>query len=721
MVYNIPYRRNAMNTIDTIIQYKRTTGKTVTELSQETGIPYGTLSKILGGTTKSIKAEYIDKLNSALGIGNTTNTANHTTANNQYLGFVKVAASTIDTHLGDPQANANEIVSRLCALSSNNVKLACFAELCVTGYSCGDMMYGHTLLNGALDSLQYIIDSTKHMDILFAVGMPIMVDSKLYNTAVAIHMGRILAVVPKTNLPTYNEFYEKRLYHPAPSYTTNIKLLGQDTLFGTDIIIVNDNQPSIRLAIEVCEDIWVAIPPSARHTNHGANIVFNLSASNDWAGKSHYRRQLVTNQSAKCICGYIYTSAGIGESTSDGVFGGHNLIAENGTLIAESQLFSNSDTVVELDTLYIDAERNKRHNLINDIGNSYSYVHYNSHVPNPTKLIRKYATNPFVMGDPNKYSDTILTLTSQALAHRLRTIHCNHMVLGLSGGLDSALALLICTRACDILAVPHTNIHCYTMPCFGTTSRTKNNSILLADSVGASIETIDISASVAMHLSDIGHNGTTADITLENAQARERTQILMDKANMVGGIVIGTGDMSEIALGWCTYNGDHMSMYAVNSSIPKTSIRLIVKETAHKYGGKLKDILLDILDTPISPELLPTDSNSSPQLTEDNVGPYQLHDFFLHCIAGCNYTPQKTLFVAHETLGKSYTTATIYKWLRVFLQRFFTQQFKRNSMPDGPKVSYLSLSPRADWRMPSDMSSRLWIEQLDNYYNSLTK
>lgn len=709
-----------MNTIDTIIQYKRTSGKTVSQLAQDTNIPYGTLSKILSGTTKSIKPEYLAKLNGALGITNTaTATANSSTTSTPYMGFVKVAASTIDTHLGDTRANATEIIDRLHQLSRDNVKLACFAELSVTGYSCGDMMYSHTLLQGALDSLQCIIDSTKHLDILFAVGMPIMIDSRLYNTAVAIHMGKILAVVPKTNLPTYNEFYEKRLYHPAPSYTTNIKLLGQDTLFGTDIIIVNDNEPSIRLAIEVCEDIWVAIPPSSRHTNHGANIVFNLSASNDWAGKSDYRRQLVSNQSAKCICGYIYTSAGIGESTSDSVFGGHNLIAENGTLLAESQLFSNSDTVVELDTLYIDAERNKRHNLINDIDNNYSYVHYTSNISNATKLVRRYPTNPFVMGNANNYSETILTLTSQALAHRLRTIHCQNMVLGLSGGLDSALALLICTRACDILSLSRTNIKCYTMPCFGTTHRTKSNSILLAEAVGASIETIDISASVAQHLSDIGHNGTTADITLENAQARERTQILMDKANMVGGIVIGTGDMSEIALGWCTYNGDHMSMYAVNSSIPKTSIRLIVKETAHKLGRKAKDILLDILDTPISPELLPTDSNSSPQLTEDNVGPYQLHDFFLHCIAGCNYSAQKTLFVTAQTLGKIYTTATIYKWLRVFIQRFFTQQFKRNSMPDGVKVSYLSLSPRADWRMPSDMSSKLWLDELDSYYNSL--
>ncbi len=705
-----------MTTLQNILQSKRAKGLTVSQLSQMTNIPYGTLSKILAGTTKSIKAEYIDALTLALGIDTSTDS---TSTSQPYMGYVKVAASTIDTHLANPAANAKETIARINSLHAQGVKLACFAELSITGYSCGDLMYSHTLLNGALDALNSVIQSTKHLDILFAVGMPLLIDSRLYNCAVVVHMGIILAVVPKTNLPNYNEFYEKRLYHPAPSHNSTITLLGQSVLFGTDIIIVNDSQPSIRLAIEVCEDIWVAIPPSARHTNNGANVVFNLSASNDWAGKSDYRRQLVSGQSAKCICGYIYTSAGIGESTSDGVFGGHNLIAENGALLAESKLFTNSDTIVELDTLYLDAERNKRHNLINELDSNYSYVHYNSNIDTPTSLLRSYSDTPFVMGDPDQYCDSVMQLCSQALAHRLRAIHCQQMVLGLSGGLDSALALLICTRACDILQLPRTNIHCYTMPCFGTTSRTKNNSILLPQQLGASITEIDISASVSLHLSDIGHDGTTADITLENAQARERTQILMDKANMVGGIVIGTGDMSEIALGWCTYNGDHMSMYGVNSSIPKTSIRLIVADQAVKLGGKTKDILLDILHTPISPELIPTTSTTSPQLTEDSVGPYELHDFFLHCIAGCNYSAQKTLFVAHATLGDRYDISTIYRWLRVFIQRFFTQQFKRNSMPDGAKVSYLSLSARTDWRMPSDASSALWLTELDNYYNSL--
>lgn len=710
------------NIIKIINNERKLQGYTVLQLAQASNIAVGTLNKILSGTTKSIKSNYVDRLCKVLGIDNALpigNVDNTTTRDN--FGYVTVASSTVPIALASPMCNAKTIVDRLHRLKAQGVDMVCMQELGVSGYCCGDLLLSHALQQGCIDALQYIVSNTATLDILFCVGMPIMVDSRLYNCAVTCHKGSIIAVTPKGHLPNYNEFGEKRHFQHAPDGNTTINLLGQSVPFGLDIIIVNRLHPSVRLSVEICEDIWVAIPPSSRHANAGANIIFNLSASNERVGKAQYRRQMIKTQSAKCVCGYVYCSSGDGESTSDTVFGGHNMIAENGILLGESQLFENGDIISEIDTYFLDCERNRLHN---DFAKSdtHTVVYYDGAIARKDKLVRKYKQTPFVphITDTERL-ESILRIQSHGLSQRIKHINCDKAVIGVSGGLDSTLALLVATRAMHLLDKPNSDIIAITMPCFGTSNRTKNNALSLANALGCDTKVIDIGDSVRQHLMDIGHDGTTCDTAFENAQARERTQVLMDTSNMVNGLVVGTGDMSELALGFCTYNGDHMSMYSVNAGVVKTLARQLVTYEANRLGKQLKAILNDIVSTPVSPELLPTDNGNITQVTEDIIGPYVLHDYFLYHMLRIGSCPAKILYTATQAFDNVYDVATIYKWLKVFLKKFFSQQFKRNCMPDGVKVGRVSLSPRADWHMPSDAHATLWIEELDNYYNSLAR
>lgn len=715
-----------MNNLSNIIKFhKDKCNITLQELSSRTGIALSTLSKIINGTTKSIKTETLIKIANVLdfSIEEINNHMSKLTKSNEFFGFVKVCAVSLDVSLANPLENSHRIVNKVKELYEKGVKIAAFQELGLTGYTCGDLFYHNTLQNGALKGLNHIINQTSSMDILFAIGIPLNIDNLLYNCAVVLHKGVILAVIPKTFLPNYNEFYEKRQFYPAPNTTRHITLLNQTVAFGTDVIIKCENQPSIRIAVEICEDLWTVNPPSSRHSINGANIILNLSASNECVGKGNYRSQLVSSQSARCVCAYIYSSASLGESTSDIVFSGHNIIAENGKILSSTDLFSTDNAICEIDTVFLDSERIKLFNNNYNTTN-YTVVKYNGIISNPTQLERVFPKLPFVpMGNRHldKRSKEILNIQAYALASRIKHINTKSLVIGVSGGLDSALALLVCVRSIDIIKGDRKNIIAVTMPCFGTTKRTKTNSEKLAESLGVTLRVIDISASVKSHLKDINHDSVTTDITYENAQARERTQVLMDIANQTNGIVIGTGDMSELALGWATYNGDHMSMYGVNCSIPKTLIKHLVRYEANRLQSSAKAVLLDILDTPVSPELIPHKNNTIVQVTEDIVGPYILHDFFMFCLVRLYYSPSKILYLSHQVFEKDYDLDTIYKWLNVFIKRFFAQQFKRNCLPDGIKVGSVSLSPRGDLRMPSDAKSSLWLRELQSYYNSIVK
>ena len=630
-------------------------------------------------------------------------------------GFVSVACGTPKLRLADCNYNAEQTFTLMRKAEKAGAKVLVLPELGLTGYSCGDLFYQDTLLRASEEALSTVLAATRNLEVVTAVGMPLRVNNKLYNCAVIIQKGTILGVVPKTHLPNYGEFYEKREFATAPEENGTVTLLGKPVPFGNKLVFRCANMPDLALGFEVCEDMWAPCSPAVDLTAAGATVIGNLSASNDIIGKDSYRRQLVTMQSAKLLCGYVYTSAGEGESSSDVVFGAHQMIAENGTMLAERR-FDGGLLVSEVDVQKLCYER--RRTQMFDKTPAVWEVPF-SLTLSETKLTRYVAPQPFVpegKEDRDARCREILLIASLGLKQRLEHTGAKTAVVGLSGGLDSTLAVLITGLAMKMLDRPMTDIVAVTMPCFGTTDRTKNNAVILAERMGATLKTVDISASVRSHFKDIGHDMEDHSVTFENGQARERTQVLMDIANQTGGLVIGTGDLSELALGWCTYNGDHMSMYGVNCSIPKTLVRHLVGYLARDNAEKdqeLHDVLEDILDTPVSPELLPAVQGKISQKTEDLVGPYELHDFFLYYMLRWGFSPAKIYRLAVYALGKQYSREVILKWLKTFYRRFFTQQFKRNCVPDGPKIGSVAMSPRGDWRMPSDAKMNLWQAELD--------
>ena len=630
-------------------------------------------------------------------------------------GFITVACGTPKLRLADCDYNAEQTFTLMRKAEKAGATVLVLPELGLTGYTCGDLFYQDALLRGAEQALATVLEATRNLEVVTAVGLPLRVNNKLYNCAAIIQKGAILGVVPKTHLPNYSEFYEKRQFAAAPAENGTVTLFGKSVPFGNKLVFRCAAMPDLALGFEICEDMWAPCSPAVDLAAAGATVVGNLSASNDIIGKDAYRRQLVTMQSAKLLCGYVYTSCGEGESSSDVVFGAHQMIAENGTMLAERR-FDGGMLVSEVDVQKLAYER--RRTQMFDQAPAVWEVPFSLTVSD-TKLTRYVAPQPFVpegKEDRDARCREILLTASLGLKQRLEHTGAKTAVVGLSGGLDSTLAVLITGLAMKMLDRPMTDIVAVTMPCFGTTDRTRNNAVILAEQMGATLRTVDISNSVRSHFKDIGHDMEDHSVTFENGQARERTQVLMDIANQSGGIVIGTGDLSELALGWCTYNGDHMSMYAVNCSIPKTLVRHLVAYLARDNAKKdeaLHDVLEDILDTPVSPELLPAVQGQISQKTEDLVGPYELHDFFLYYMLRWGFSPRKVYRLAVYALGGQYSREVILKWLKTFYRRFFSQQFKRNCVPDGPKIGSVALSPRGDWRMPSDAKMNLWQAELE--------
>ena len=631
-------------------------------------------------------------------------------------GFIKVAAGTPRIKVADCDHNAGQIIALMEEAAAQGVKVLALPELCVTGYTCGDLFLQETLLRGAEDALARILEETSALDMLTAVGLPVRGQNELYNCAAVISKGRILGLVPKNHIPNYGEFYEARWFTSGEGMDSSVTLCGQYPDLYSRQLFVCEEMPNLTVGVELCEDLWAVAPPSTHLAALGATVILNLSASNEAAGKSAYRRQLVAGQSARLVCGYVYADAGEGESTTDLVFAGHNMIAENGTLLAEKR-FDTGLTVSEIDVDRLAFERRKM-NTYDTLTTNWVRTAF-SLCTEETELTRPVGKNPFVpadTGDRRERCEEIFTIAALGLKKRLEHTGAACAVVGLSGGLDSTLALLIAARAFDMLGRPRREILAVTMPCFGTTSRTKSNAQVLAERIGAEFRTVDIGEAVRVHFRDIGQSMDDLSVTFENGQARERTQVLMDLANQRGGLVIGTGDLSELALGWATYNGDHMSMYGVNGSIPKTLVRHLTDYAAgeaERRDPELAAVLRDILDTPVSPELLPPKEGEIAQRTEDLVGPYELHDFFLYYAVRWGFSPRKVFRLALYALEEDHDRETILKWLKNFYRRFFTQQFKRSCLPDGPKVGSLALSPRGDWRMPSDAAYALWMQELE--------
>ena len=631
-------------------------------------------------------------------------------------GFLKAAAFSPALRVADCTYNAQQILADVQAAAARGVKLAVFPEFCLTGYTCGDLFLQHTLQTGALDALQTVLDGTRTLDTVVLVGLPLLIHGKLYNCAAVLCRGQLLGLVPKTYLPNYGEFYEKRQFTPGSTEVETITVCGQQVPFGTSLLFRCRSMPSFVLGVELCEDLWSALPPSTFHALAGATVIANLSASDETVGKAEYRRALVSNQSARLLCGYLYASAGHGESTQDMVFAGHDLIAENGTLLAETAPFAGGIAETEIDCQRMEAERarNTSFELSRD---GYTTVEFDLELTE-TPLTRWIDPAPFVPGDPKRRAERcelILKMQADGLAKRLEHAHAKTAVIGISGGLDSCLALLVAVRAMKQLGRPASDVLAVTMPCFGTTHRTRSNAEILCDELQVSFKEIDIAETVHSHFRDIGQDESVLDVTFENGQARVRTLELMDTANRTGGLVVGTGDLSELALGWATYNGDHMSMYGVNAGVPKTLVRHIVQYVADTCGQPvLRDVLVDILDTPVSPELLPSAADGTiAQQTEKLVGPYELHDFYLYYVLRFGFGPAKIYHLALAAFAGRYEPEVLLAWLRNFYRQFFAQQFKRSCLPDGPKVGSVTLSPRADWRMPSDACNALWLKELD--------
>ena len=616
-------------------------------------------------------------------------------------GFIKVGAAAPEIRVADTEFNGSNIIACVKAAAEQGVKLLALPELCITGYTCGDLFGQRTLIDAAKEQLCRVMAETKELDIIFAVGLPMLKGGKLINTAAVVYKGELLGTVGKKNLPNYNEFYEKR------NFTESAE---------EPVIFRCRQMPEFSFGIEICEDLWVCEPPSVKLAAAGAEIILNLSASNEMIGKSDYRRSLVTGQSGRLICGYVYSSAGDGESTTDLVFSGHSLIAENGMLLSETELFQNKLIVSEIDVYRLAFERQKNTVFPAYCEEGVCVKEFDMEL-SETKLTRYVSGTPFVpssSGNRAQRCGEILLMQSSGLKKRVIHTNAKSLVIGISGGLDSCLALLAAVKAVDLLGRSRKDIIAVTMPCFGTTERTKNNAVRLCEALGVTLREVNITESVLRHFEDIGHDPENRNVVYENGQARIRTLVLMDIANEENGLVVGTGDLSELALGWATYNGDHMSMYGVNGGVPKTLVRHIVGFYADTCGNDgLKETLYDILDTPVSPELLPAENGKISQITEDLVGPYELHDFFLYYAVRWGFSPKKIYRLAVYALGDKYDNATVLKWLKNFYGRFFSQQFKRSCLPDSPKVGSVTLSPRGDWRMPSDAVKAVWVKELE--------
>ena len=620
--------------------------------------------------------------------------------------MIKVACATNDVIIANPTQNTKNILKIIDDSKDLDLDILLFPELCISGYSCGDLFYLDSLLQSVLENIEKIRKHTYKNHTLIFVGAPIEFNDKLYNCAIAICDGRILGVVPKSNLPGYGEFYEHRQFSAYNGENTQIIINEKIYPFGTKLIFSNKYQTRLKVACELCEDLWAVITPSTNHALAGANIIVNLSASNELYGKDIDRKNLVKSTSNRLICGYMYASAGNGESTQDIVYSGHNIIAENGNILKESELFENELIVSEIDLDLIMAARRKNTSFKSIDSKDYQIIYFEKKLSIKNELVRQINPFPFITpkdDDSLEFAKRIIKLQTMGLVKRMQHINCKNVVLGLSGGLDSTLALIVCIEAFKYLKLDFKGIHTITMPCFGTSSRTYNNALKLSNILNTTLKNISIKDSVIQHLKDLNHPIEINDITYENAQARERTQILFDYANMINGIVIGTGDLSELALGWCTYNGDHMSNYCVNSSVPKTLVKYLVKAYAF-INEDLKEVLFDILQTPISPELLPTKDDIIVQVTEDVVGPYELIDFFIYYLLKYKFETKKIFYYATHAFKGKYSNEEIKKWLNKFISRFFSQQFKRSTLPDGPKVTDISLSSRGDLRMPSDAS-----------------
>ena len=640
-------------------------------------------------------------------------------------GFIRVGAAVPKCKLADSIYNKDKLIQLMQKAAEKQIQVLVFPELSITTYTCGDLFFQFSLLESAQKGLSDIVSASQSIDVFTVVGLPIAADNQIFNCAVAIYRGKILGVVPKTFLPNYGEFYEKRWFSSASELISKeITLCGQKVPIGADLLFTAEQIPYCKIGVELCEDLWSPIPPSSYQAVAGATILLNPSASNELATKYDYRKKLISQQSSRCIGAYVYASSGVGESTQDMVFSGHGIIYENGSLLAESKRFLRESQIIYAD---VDLEL-----LANDRRKNSSFM--DCQIPLPSyreitfsmkaqsvieQLERVIKPNPFVP-DTNAFLDQrcqdIFNIQVVGLARRIEHTQVKSIVVGISGGLDSTLALLVAVKACDYLKFSRNHVIGITMPGFGTTDRTYRNALSLMEALGVQIREISIQKAALQHFEDIGHDVSIHDVTSENTQARERTQILMDIANKENGLVVGTGDLSELALGWATYNGDHMSMYGVNAGVPKTLVRILVQWVA-QYGSLsqvAKDILSDVLDTPVSPELLPPDEKGNiNQKTEEIVGPYQLHDFFLYYVVRFGFSPSKILFLAEQAFAGEYDKATLLKWLKNFYRRFFSQQFKRSCLPDGPKVGTISLSPRGDWRMPTDAFYRIWMEELE--------
>lgn len=631
-------------------------------------------------------------------------------------GYIKVAAVTPKIRVADPVYNGQLICEKLREAEEQKAVVLVFPELCITGYSCGDLFLQETLLKSAKEELIKIAADTNGKNMLVFVGLPVLWNGKLYNVAAVLCKGRILGLIPKMHIPNYNEYYEMRHFARGMEEPVEVRLTEELTVpMGSHLLFSPDSMPELKIGVEICEDLWVANPPSISHALAGANLIVNLSASDEITGKDIYRESLITGQSARLLCGYIYSSAGDGESTQDLVYSGHNMIAENGILLASAKRFCNESVYSEIDVQKLNGERRRISTFECQPGNYQEIIFPLKR--EKTSLTRYIDPAPFVpdkIKERQKRCEEILCIQSMGLKKRLEHTGCKCAVIGISGGLDSTLALLVIIKAFDMAGIDRKGIKAVTMPGFGTTDRTYDNAVSLIKCLNVDFMEVDIREAVLVHFKDIGQEEGCYDVTYENAQARERTQILMDIANKENGMVIGTGDMSELALGWATYNGDHMSMYGVNVSVPKTLVRHLVKYYAETcQQEELKKILLDVLDTPVSPELLPPEGGEIAQKTEDIVGPYELHDFFLYHMLRSGFGPAKIYRLALTAFEGSYQKDVILKWLKVFVKRFFSQQFKRSCLPDGPKVGTVAVSPRGDLRMPSDASGDIWLAQIE--------
>ena len=637
------------------------------------------------------------------------------------FGYCRVGAAVPFVRPGAVSSNVSSLTLLAKKAAETGADVLVFPELCITGYTCGDLFFQPALLDAAEKGLSGFLKKIWQCDTIFILGLPVRLDGMLFNCAVVCRQGNILGVVPKTHLPNTREFYERRWFSSSVStQSKTVRICDDEVPFGTDLVFQSLGVPDFSVGVEICEDLWSPVPPCTRQALSGATVLCNLSASNELVGKHEYRRDLVLQQSARCLAAYVYAGAGPGESSTDLVFGGHAMIAENGRVLAENQRFEREPNMVlaDVDLAFLKFERsqNQSFNLCTAQAEPARKVAYDAadEVPVCNGLMRTIEQRPFVPADEsarNRRCEEIFAIQSTGLATRLLHTDCRHAVVGLSGGLDSALALLVICEAFERLGFDRSGIHAITMPGFGTSARTLENTVRLCEGLAVTLERIDITAACKQHLSDLGHSGKEHDVAYENTQARERTQLLMNRANMLGALVVGTGDLSELALGWCTYNGDHMSMYGVNGGVPKTLVRYLVSWVAdHRANALTAASLSDILATPVSPELLPPDKEGKiAQKTEDVIGPYELHDFFLYHFVRCGAPVDKIRFLAGLAFKCTYSASEIDRWLKLFFKRFFSQQFKRSCLPDGPKVGSINLSPRGDWRMPSDASPEVWL------------